>query len=86
MSTGTEAPDVPAVDLTLPVSGMTCAACQARVQRALERTPGVEAASVNLMMANAAVRYDPSRVQPDDLVAAILFCLGLLPIALTPLR
>jgi Cu+-exporting ATPase len=58
-------------ELTLPVTGMTCAACQARVQRALERTPGVERASVNLMMGNAAVRYDPSQVGADDLVAAI---------------
>ena len=58
-------------DLTLPVTGMTCAACQARVQRALERTPGVESASVNLMMGNAAVRYAPGQVTPDALVAAI---------------
>jgi Cu+-exporting ATPase len=59
------------VELTLPVSGMTCAACQARVQRALERTPGVTSASVNLMMGNAAVSYDPARVSTDDLVTAI---------------
>lgn len=57
--------------VTLPVSGMTCAACQARVQRALERTPGVESASVNLMLGNAAVRYDPALVNEDALVSAI---------------
>ncbi len=50
---------------------MTCAACQARVQRTLERTPGVERATVNLMMANAAVRFDPAMVSPDALVERI---------------
>src|SRR5690348_6395315 len=55
----------------IPVGGMTCAACQAHVQRALAEEPGVVDASVNLMMQNAAVRYDPSRVTPDRLVEAI---------------
>ena len=50
---------------------MTCAACQARVQRALAKTPGVDSASVNLMMNNAAVTYDPSLASPDRLVEAI---------------
>ena len=50
---------------------MTCAACQSRVQRALQRVEGVEVASVNLMTANAAVRYDPAATSPDLLVAAI---------------
>src|ERR671929_182140 len=35
----------------IPVSGMTCAACQARVQRTLVRRPGVHDASVNLLTA-----------------------------------
>ncbi len=69
MNTTTD--DTLARDLTLEVRGMTCAACQARVQRVLERTPGVERASVNLMMGNAAVRFDPATVGPDDLVARI---------------
>jgi Cu+-exporting ATPase len=57
--------------ITIPVTGMTCAACQARVQRALARTPGVDDASVNLMMNNAAVTYDPSRASPATLVDTI---------------
>jgi Cu+-exporting ATPase len=57
--------------ITIPVSGMTCAACQARVQRTLARQPGVADASVNLMMQSAAVKYDPSVVTPEDLVQAI---------------
>jgi Cu+-exporting ATPase len=57
--------------VVIPVSGMTCAACQGRVQRKLSRTPGVVDASVNLMMGNATVRYDPAATTPDALVETI---------------
>ncbi|MCL4847737.1 MAG: heavy metal translocating P-type ATPase [Acidobacteria bacterium] len=56
---------------TIPVSGMTCASCSAHVQRALEHTPGVSAASVNLLLENAIVSFDPSVVQADRLAEAI---------------
>ena len=55
----------------IPVSGMTCAACSGRVQRALEKSTGVTDASVNLMTGMATVRFDPSATSPDQLVAAI---------------
>lgn len=48
--------------VTLSVQGMTCAACQGRVQRSLDRTPGVESASVNLMTHAATVQFDPAAV------------------------
>jgi P-type Cu+ transporter len=57
--------------IRIPVSGMTCAACSARVQRALETAPGVESANVNLMMKTATVSFDPSATSPDTLVEAI---------------
>ncbi|HYI06630.1 MAG TPA: cation transporter, partial [Reyranella sp.] len=57
--------------ITLPVDGMTCAACQANVQRALTATPGVAKAAVNLMTHEATVHYDPSATDPARLVAAI---------------
>lgn len=57
--------------IRIPVSGMTCAACQASVQRALADQPGVTDASVNLMMETAAVTYDPSIATPEGLVHAI---------------
>ena len=50
---------------------MTCAACSARVQRALERVPGVSAASVNLMTGSATVEFDTETVAPQQLVKAI---------------
>jgi len=54
-----------------PVTGMTCAACQSRVQRALAAEPGVIDASVNLVTRSAAVRYDPAAVSPERLIAAV---------------
>jgi Cu+-exporting ATPase len=66
------APPVPGErTIRIPVSGMTCAACQARVQRTLQRQPGVVDAGVNLMMHDATVRYSPDAVSPEQLVAAI---------------
>jgi len=50
---------------------MTCAACQARVQRALTAEPGVIDASVNLVTKSAAVRYDPVTVSPERLIEAV---------------
>jgi Cu+-exporting ATPase len=57
--------------ISIAVTGMTCAACQARVQRALSSEPGVIDASVNLLTNRAAVRYDPSTVGPQRLVDAV---------------
>lgn len=56
---------------TFPVSGMTCASCVSHVQRALEATPGVTSASVNLLLENATVSFDPGLVSPDRLASAI---------------
>jgi len=56
---------------TIPVTGMTCAACSARVQRTLERTAGVASANVNLMTNSATVEFDPEAATLDSLVAAI---------------
>ena len=73
-------PRVPAPALTRPdtaermalnVSGMTCAACQGRVQRALETTPGVLSASVNLLTGDASVTYDPAVASPDAVAEAV---------------
>ena len=57
--------------ITIPVSGMTCAACQGRVQRVLQKTPGVEDATVNLLLNNATVTFDPDATSPDKLVDTI---------------
>jgi len=61
----------PGAKVTIPVEGMTCAACSGRVQRALEKHQGVGSAQVNLMTRNATVEYDPAATHPDALVQAI---------------
>ncbi|WP_026370468.1 heavy metal translocating P-type ATPase [Kallotenue papyrolyticum] len=57
--------------ITLPVTGMTCAACVNRVEKALRRLEGVEQAQVNLATEQTSVTYDPQRVQPATLIQAI---------------
>ena len=57
--------------ITLPVRGMHCAACQARVQQELERTPGVSKAAVNLLLHTASVDFDPAVTTPDRIVEAV---------------
>jgi P-type Cu+ transporter len=57
--------------LSIPVSGMTCASCVRRVERALGKKDGVASVSVNFASEKAAVAYDPSRTDPEDLIGAI---------------
>lgn len=55
---------------TLYVSGMTCAACQLHVQKALQAVPGVQSASVNLLTHKAEVAAGPD-VATDRLIDAV---------------
>ncbi len=57
--------------MTIPVLGMSCAACQSHVERALRQTPGVDGAEVNLMTHTARVIFDPSVARPESLVEAV---------------
>jgi Cu+-exporting ATPase len=50
---------------------MTCASCVRRVERALEKTPGVVSASVNLATERATVAYDPAHASFDALRGAV---------------
>jgi cation-transporting ATPase V/Cu+-exporting ATPase len=52
------------------VEGMTCASCAARIEKALARQPGVEAASVNLAASRARVRVEEG-VNPQSLKDAV---------------
>src|SRR6266571_3498502 len=60
-----------ATKITIPVTGMHCAACQSRVQSALASKPGVTDANVSLMLNNATVTYDEHAVEPEALVETI---------------
>lgn len=57
--------------ITLGVQGMTCAACQAHVERALAETEGVTSASVNLMTHSARVEYQPEVTRLESLFDAV---------------
>jgi Cu+-exporting ATPase len=57
-----------AVDL--PIEGMTCAACAARIEKQLNKLPGVSAA-VNFASERARVEFDAGSVNPPQLVATI---------------
>ena len=56
--------------LSVPIEGMTCASCSARVERALQRVPGVRQASVNLASESAAVELS-SPVAAQALAQAV---------------
>ncbi len=57
------------IDLT--IQGMTCAACSARVQKALENLPGVLEAEVNLATEKARVIIDPAQTEVQQLMNAV---------------
>jgi len=59
----------PAV-IDLPVTGMTCAACAARIEKTLNRLPDVKAA-VNFATEKAHVEYPAGSITPADLIATI---------------
>ncbi len=54
-------------EVTFGVTGMTCASCVARVERSLEKVPGVVEASVNLANEKAAVEYIAGEAELRDL-------------------
>ena len=56
---------------TFPILGMSCAACAARVDKTLNKQPGVCQASVNYAAATALVEYDPSQTSPEALRHAV---------------
>ena len=53
------------------VGGMTCAACQAHVDRAVSKLDGVESVAVNLLAGSMLVDYNPAQVSPDDICTAV---------------
>ena len=53
------------------VGGMTCAACQTHVDRAVSKLDGVQSVAVNLLAGSMMVDYDPAQVSPDDICTAV---------------
>ena len=57
--------------LELPITGMTCASCVARNEKALRKVEGVDDASVNFATEKATIAFDPDVVSADELVHAV---------------
>jgi Cu+-exporting ATPase len=57
--------------LDIPITGMSCAACAARVQKALQGLEGVHDAQVNFAAERATVLYDPQRLSLKEMLQAI---------------
>ncbi|WP_258007265.1 cation-translocating P-type ATPase [Staphylococcus sp. 17KM0847] len=56
---------------TFKISGMTCAACAARIERTLKREAGVASIHVNLVMEKGTVIYDKSQISLDTIFERI---------------
>jgi Cu+-exporting ATPase len=57
--------------VTLPITGMTCANCVATVERNLKKVEGVQVALVNLSSERATVEFDPTRADLSDLIGRV---------------
>ncbi|AGX04963.1 YvgX [Bacillus sp. NRRL B-14911] len=55
----------------LAITGMTCAACSARIEKGLKKMDGISDANVNLALERADVVYNPSAVSPADLIKRV---------------
>lgn len=58
-------------DITIPISGMTCAACARAVERSINKLPGINEVNVNLATEKAMVVYDTSKVRISVIKDAI---------------
>jgi len=56
---------------TFKISGMSCAACAARIEKKLNAMEGVQSAAVNLASEKAAVEYDSSKIDVSDIIKAV---------------
>ncbi len=65
------ASDSEATTVTIPIEGMTCASCVARVKETLHAIEGVTAVEVSLAQRAAHVSYRDAKVSPERLAAAI---------------
>ena len=57
---------------TFQVTGMTCSACSAHVEKAVCKLQGVDAAPVNLMLGSMTVSYDENETNADAIIAAVI--------------
>lgn len=54
-------------ETNLQISGMTCAACATRIEKGLSKLDGVETVNVNLALERSNVKYNPERIDLEDI-------------------
>lgn len=59
-------------EATMQIKGMTCAACSARIEKGLNKMPGVEDANVNLALERSTIHYDSGQISAAELEQKIL--------------
>ena len=57
--------------IELPITGMTCAHCAARIENGLSKLPGVESANVNFATERATINYDSEVASENDFLSLI---------------
>jgi Cu+-exporting ATPase len=58
-------------NVTMPVTGMTCANCAATIERNVRKLPGVNVANVNLASEKLTVAYDPALLDEHGIIARV---------------
>jgi len=56
---------------SLSITGMTCAACSARIEKVVSKMDGVNNISVNLLTKRATVQYNNEKVKIDEIINRI---------------
>ena len=74
-----------AASVTIPIEGMSCASCVARIEDGLRAMPGVSKASVNLATERATVEYRPKDATPSS-IAETIRSLGYTPVLPSPVE
>ena len=54
------------------ITGMTCSACSAHVEKAVRKLEGIRAADVSLMTNSMTAEYDEAVLSPEDIIAAVI--------------
>ncbi|MBD8067784.1 heavy metal translocating P-type ATPase [Bacillus sp. PS06] len=58
-------------NVSLSITGMTCAACASRIEKNIGKVPGVQKANVNLATEKASVTYNPDEASVEEIIAKI---------------
>ena len=56
---------------SLRITGMSCAACSARIEKRLSKLEGVKSVNVNLTTEKATVEYEPSQIKISDMIKVV---------------